>query len=100
MSAPRNHCPFLNRADDRCSKHFSLDRLDRAFGDCFGEYASCAVYSEMLAERRERRLNASLGRDGSDAATPVIQVTFHGRPGIAHRQSISNVPIRREQYAA
>ena len=92
MSAPAKHCPFLNRADSRCSRHFSLDRLDSAFEHCFGEYKSCAVYGEQLAERCERRMNASLGRDASDAKTPVIQVTFHGCPGAASD--------RRRQYAA
>jgi len=92
MSAPVNHCPFLNRADDRCSMHFSLDRLDSAFEHCFGEYSSCAVYREQLAERREARINASLGRDSADATTPVIQISFHGRPGSA--------TTRRQQYAA
>jgi len=85
MSAPASHCPFLNRADDRCARHFSLDRLDSAFEHCFGEYSSCAEYREQLAERRERRMNASLGRD-ADATTPVIQVTLHGRAAAPERR--------------
>jgi hypothetical protein len=54
MSDRVNHCPFLNRADSRCSNHFSLDRLESAFDHCFGQYKSCPTYGEMLAERRER----------------------------------------------
>src|SRR5688500_14147836 len=49
------HCPFLNRADDRCSANFSLDHLQHAFHHCFGTYRACPVYYELLAERRERR---------------------------------------------
>jgi hypothetical protein len=49
------HCPFLNRTDDRCSAHFSLDRLRLLFDECFGEYKTCPVYAELLAERRARR---------------------------------------------
>jgi hypothetical protein len=55
MSEHESHCPFLNRADYRCSNHFSLDKLDRAFDHCFGEYQSCPTYREMLSERRSRQ---------------------------------------------
>jgi hypothetical protein len=55
MSEHESHCPFLNRADYRCSNHFSLDKLDRAFTHCFGEYQTCPTYLEMLAERRSRQ---------------------------------------------
>jgi hypothetical protein len=47
------------------------------------------MYGELLAERRQRRQDASVGRDGSHAQTPVIQLTLHGRTGVhatAHRQ--------------
>ena len=52
------HCPFLNRADARCSAHFRLDRLEQAFGHCFDRYHGCAVYRELLGERRSRRTAA------------------------------------------
>lgn len=55
MSERVNHCPFLNRSDDRCATHFSLDRLGSAFDHCFGSYGGCAAYQEMLAERRLRQ---------------------------------------------
>ncbi len=54
-SRHESHCPFLNRADYRCSNHFSLDKLDRAFDHCFGEYQACGTYIEMLNERRGRQ---------------------------------------------
>jgi len=50
-----NHCPFLNRADRRCSEHFSLDHLQHAFKYCFDRYTTCPMYMELLAERRSRR---------------------------------------------
>ena len=76
------HCPFLNRADARCSNHFNLDSLGHAFAYCFGQYQQCPMYRDLLAERRERRYNASVGRDGSHAPQPVIQVTLHGRAAV------------------
>ena len=73
------HCPFLNRSDQRCSDCLSLDRLDHAFDFCFGSYKACPVYLEMLAERRVRRLcglltppapQDSMEPGQSDAARP------------------------------
>jgi hypothetical protein len=55
MSDHESHCPFLNRADRRCSNHFSLDKLDQAFDHCFGKYQACGTYQEMLGERRWRQ---------------------------------------------
>ena len=88
------HCPFLNRTDVRCSDHFSLENLGHAFSYCFGQYQQCPVYAELLAERRERRMNASVGRDASHAQTPVIQVTLHGHAA-GHQ-----TPNRHHQRAA
>jgi len=55
MSDHESHCPFLNRTDHRCANHFSLDKLDRAFNHCFGQYQACPTYQEMLSERRGRQ---------------------------------------------
>jgi len=55
MTTQGHHCPFLNRADSRCSRHFSLDNLDHAFDFCFDYYTGCSVYLELLAERRVMR---------------------------------------------
>ena len=54
MAIHGEHCPFLNRSDDRCGNHFSLSRLQHAFSHCFSDYEVCPVYLEMLAERRAR----------------------------------------------
>jgi len=56
------HCPFLNRADSRCSNHFSLDRLGHAFEHCFDRYKTCPTYLELLVERRVRRAGESVLR--------------------------------------
>jgi hypothetical protein len=75
------HCPFLNRVDERCSPHFHVDHLEHAFEHCFGRYKMCRHYLELLVERRVRRLVASAaaaaaashpnhpgaGTDGTDA---------------------------------
>jgi hypothetical protein len=74
MADQGNHCPFLNRADGRCSTFFSLDRLDHAFEYCFGEYQQCPVYLELLVERRVRRMTGSC-----DGSSPLVQIT------LAHR---------------
>ena len=99
MSQRAHHCPFLNRADDRCSNNFSLDRLDRVFDHCFGSYARCAVYAELLSERQTLRscagrqpevaVSADLTdrpgcstqwcadhREGNDVAGPFVQITL------------------------
>ncbi|MDB5302347.1 MAG: hypothetical protein JWO87_4010 [Phycisphaerales bacterium] len=59
------HCPFLNRSDARCSKNFSLDRLGEAYEFCFGQFAACTVYRELLVERRLRRQEEA-GRSGAE----------------------------------
>ena len=55
MPDRESHCPFLNKSDVRCGNHFSLTRLGSAFDHCFGCYAACTTYHELLAERQGRR---------------------------------------------
>ena len=71
------HCPFLNRADDRCSANFSLDHLQHAFHHCFGTYQACPVYYELLAERRERR-GEPIGAVSAAEWDNVATATSHG----------------------
>jgi hypothetical protein len=59
MSDREQHCPFLNRADRRCSAFFSIERLQHAFEHCFDAYRSCDVYRELLDERQARRSEAA-----------------------------------------
>ena len=74
MSSREPHCPFLNRSDARCGAHFSLETLDSAFEQCFGCYASCPTYHELLGERRDRHAEQGL-RPGAMSYPPqVIQV--------------------------
>ena len=65
MSDRQPHCPFLNRSDARCGNHLRLDQLGSAFDHCFGCYAGCATYQEMLAERRDRRQQQQGHQPGS-----------------------------------
>jgi hypothetical protein len=60
MPDQSHHCPFLNRADRRCSDHFSLDHLEHAFEFCFDSYASCPVYLQLLLERQVKRVSAAI----------------------------------------
>jgi len=59
MSDTEHHCPFLNRADDRCAEKMNLSALDYAYKFCFDHYAKCPVYTELLVDRRIRRLAAA-----------------------------------------
>lgn len=61
MSDREHHCPFLNRADSRCSGFFSIEQLQHAFEHCFNAYRACAVYQELLVERQARRCEAAAG---------------------------------------
>ena len=73
MSASSRHCPFLNRDDERCGEHFHVGQLDHTFRYCFGNYAACPSYLDLLIERRTRR--------SSDRSTdrPVVTLTIRGR---------------------
>jgi hypothetical protein len=70
MSDRGVYCPFLNRADSRCSHHFSLDRLEHAFEHCFGKYQSCPTYLELLVERRVRRSSEMVLSRNNESAEP------------------------------
>ena len=76
MSDRENHCPFLNRADHRCSDFFSIEQLQHAFEHCFHAYKSCGVYQELLVERQARRGYASAGTHDSGTATPISSTRF------------------------
>ena len=94
MSDCTHHCPFLNRPDARCARHFHLDHLRHTFGFCFGEYQSCSLYGERLEERQEWRgaaVPAAVHQQyGSTHATDFAASTVY-RPPAARRQSF--VPI-------
>ena len=93
-----HHCPFLNRADARCSKHFSLDALGYAFDHCFDYYEGCGVYLELLVERRVRRARGH-EFDGATADAyahhaPLVQLTVAGRHAheLADPAGVSHAP--------
>lgn len=72
MAEYGHHCPFLNRSDARCSTHFSLERLDRAFDHCFGRYHECSVYLELLTERRVRPFAGR--QEVGDETSPLVRI--------------------------
>lgn len=101
MPESGHHCPFLNRADERCARHFSLDDLGYAFQHCFGHYEACASYRELLGERRVRRAQAhAFGGEGAghgitySGGASVVQVTVGGRMpiGAADPAVVSHAP--------
>src|SRR5258706_16151746 len=59
MAEHDHNCPFLNRADERCSEHFHLEKLQHAFAHCFDHFHACPVYIERLIERRMQRQSAT-----------------------------------------
>jgi hypothetical protein len=97
MSDHESHCPFLNRADYRCSNHFSLDKLDRAFDHCFGAYQACGTYQEILGERRGRHLGqgqlvaSHAGHDHAALTATVVyaNLTIRKRPA-----NVTVTPVR------
>jgi hypothetical protein len=42
-------CPFLEKADPRCSAHLNLRNIVRAFAHCAGHYDHCPLYAELHA---------------------------------------------------
>jgi hypothetical protein len=72
-------CPFINRADKRCSGHFNLDGLEAAFAHCFGDFESCPHHAQMSCEEAviEKPMEESDGRN-RHARSPV-QITVTAR---------------------
>ena len=69
-----SHCPFLNRADPRCSSSFKLERMRHALEFCFDQYQSCPHYAQQLAERQARR-----GAVVAVVRPSLVQVTIAAR---------------------
>jgi hypothetical protein len=91
MAEHEPHCPFLNRSDYRCSNHFSLDKLNRAFDHCFGEYQACPTYLEMLNERQSRQ------PEGQGALTGTVvyaNLTVRRRPANVTVKSPITTPVK------
>jgi hypothetical protein len=74
-NTPASHCPFLDRADERCSNRFRLEHLKHAFKFCFGRYKACPMYLQLQVERRIRGIESAVlepMRDGDDS---LVQIT-------------------------
>jgi hypothetical protein len=85
MSHHGEHCPFLNRADHRCSGFFNLNNLEHALEHCFDKYEACPVYATLFTERVERR-NQAIGEGrladieaGSESGRRLVQVKIASR---------------------
>jgi hypothetical protein len=86
------HCPFLNRADERCASYFSIDGLGHAYRYCFDRYKTCPVYIQLLIERRVKRADAAAAEKSREhtptqaslavTTAPLVQVTLPPGPRI------------------
>lgn len=43
-------CPFMNRDDPRCVRHFSLSRVSEAYTICLNGYKDCPTYYQIRVE--------------------------------------------------
>ena len=79
------HCPFLNRSDERCAENFNIDHLQHAFRFCFGRYKTCPSYIDLLVERRIRRgeaaerMAATASNHGNDRFVPLTISAGHAQ---------------------
>jgi hypothetical protein len=85
------HCPFLNRTDQRCGEHLTVNSLDHAFEYCFDVYAACPLYLELLIERRTK--------GEADRPAPQVQrsVVDRMRPNVSR---VVQVTVRRSLAGA
>jgi len=52
-------CPFIDLNDPRCDRHFTLSRIEDAFGLCLGNYHNCPTYHRLTVETRPLRITVS-----------------------------------------
>jgi hypothetical protein len=87
MQERGEHCPFLNRSDERCAEYLNLDHLGHALEHCFDNYQACQVYSALLSERQDRRgqsavetrLRPSMFKGRRNAHSHLVQVQVASR---------------------
>ncbi len=70
---PVGVCPHVNLDDPRCDSRLSINRLDQAFGVCFGAYHTCPMYRSISQEL----LDANADMDSPPL--PMISITANGR---------------------
>lgn len=63
-------CPHIDLDDARCNSRFGLERIEQAFGVCFGVFHACPMYHQINSEIEheavaERRALVMLTTDGS-----------------------------------
>lgn len=44
-------CPFIDKAEARCSDHLTLRNVSRAFAHCANRYTACPVYQKLFADK-------------------------------------------------
>lgn len=85
MSQPAEHCPFLNRQDERCARHLRLGRIGHMMLHCCGAYDECPTYVGLLIERQVKRgmaarpINTLPINTIGDDPRPRIQITLPPR---------------------
>jgi len=83
---PEVHCPFINRNDARCARHFAVVRLADAFAHCFSNFADCPNYRELLLERTTTGFPRSVQDDHLQETGGEIQNSSKISPaGRTHR---------------
>jgi hypothetical protein len=70
-----SNCPFLDRADERCSNCFRLEHIKHAFKFCFGRYKACPMYLQLQVERRIRGLESAVLEPMRDENDALVQIT-------------------------
>lgn len=66
-------CPFINLNDTRCAAHFTLGRIEQAFGVCFNHHQTCAIYYRLQQEQSDPEQNPETGGER-------VGLTRGGRP--------------------
>lgn len=72
-------CPFVNRADARCSEHLTMGGMGYAFEHCFSKYESCPLHAELMQERSGSLVAARVGGQAEPAVEVRVQQIAQGR---------------------
>jgi hypothetical protein len=44
-------CPYIDRSDPRCSAHWTVQNIIRAFAHCTDRYFDCPVYLQLVDDK-------------------------------------------------
>lgn len=108
-------CPFVDRADARCSVHLTMGGIGYAFDHCFDDFAACPVHAELALEGRGEGAEgrSAVGGGGEDAdRSRVVEVEIAADVGrweriksrlvelTVGRRRITSPQVRRDSAAA